>query len=512
MDLLFFSGGLAVGVAACYGLLRAVHSSLLRRQASLLQETEREIERMRREGEIRIKDEEIRSREKVAEQAERKRQEWLEQERSLSRKEASFDRKFEMIELKERHLEKQEQKIRERGEDLEGLIEERQTQIEEGKSELLRVAEMTRVEAREAALRHFEEEMEEEAAAQIQKAQERLEEDLEMRAQKTLAHAIQRMATSHSSESATSTVPLPNDDMKGRIIGREGRNIRSIEKTTGVDVIIDDTPGVVVISCFDNVRREIARRSLERLVEDGRIHPARIEEIVKETQKEVEDDIRKTARKVLHELDVPRVDARIQNCVGRLKYRSSYGQNQLEHAVEVSYLAGAIAGEMGLDPKLAKRCGLLHDIGKALDHEQEGGHPAIGAELARKCREAPEVVNSIAAHHGDVPFTSVYSVIAQVADAISAARPGARRDTMEQYIQRLEKLEEIATSFPGIEAAFAIQAGREIRVVVDSAVVDDGTALLRAREIARKIESELVYPGEVKVTIIRETRVTEYAR
>ncbi|MBI4882335.1 MAG: ribonuclease Y, partial [Planctomycetes bacterium] len=300
--------------------------------------------------------------------------------------------------------------------------------------------------------------------------------------------------------------------MKGRIIGREGRNIRAIEKNTGADLIIDDTPGVVVISCFDNVRREVARRSIERLVADGRIHPGRIEETVALAKREIEDDIRQTGRKVLHELDIARVDPRIQYCVGRLKYRSSYGQNQLKHAVEVAYLAAAIAAEMKLNPALGKRCGILHDIGKALDHELEGGHPAIGADLARRCGERPEVVNAVAAHHGGEACESVYAVVVQVADAISAARPGARRDTMDRYIQRLEKLEEIATSFPGVESAFAIQAGREVRVVVDAAKVDDATALVRAREIARRVESELIYPGEVKVTIIRETRVTEYAR
>jgi ribonucrease Y len=327
-----------------------------------------------------------------------------------------------------------------------------------------------------------------------------------------LAHSIQRLAVAHVNDAATASIVLPDDEMKGRLIGREGRNVRAIEQATGVDLIIDDTPGVVVVSSFDAVRREVARRSIERLVEDGRIHPSRIEEIVAATRKDLDDDIRQTARKVLHELDVPRVDARVQYCLGRLKFRTSYGQNQLEHAIEVGYLASAMAGELGLNPRLAMRCGLFHDIGKSLDHTLVGGHPAIGSDLLARMNERPEVVNSAASHHGDVPAESTYAVLAQVADSISAARPGARRDTLERYIERLEKLEQLAKEFPGVEQAFALQAGHELRVLVDASRVDDAHALLLARDIAKKVESDLAYPGEIKVTVLRETRVTEYAR
>jgi len=307
-------------------------------------------------------------------------------------------------------------------------------------------------------------------------------------------------------------VDIPNDDMKGRIIGREGRNIRAIEKVTGVDIIVDDTPGVIVVSCFDNVRREIARRSLEKLITDGRIHPSRIEELVAQTKKEIDDDIRETGKATLADLDIHNVNGRITRLLGRLKYRTSYGQNVLKHSMEVSHLAGSLAAELRISTKMAKRCGLLHDIGKALDHELEGGHPSIGADVARRCDERKEVVNSIASHHEDVPQETIFAVITQIADAISAARPGARRETMEKYIKRLKRLEEVASGFEGVTQSFAIQAGREVRVLVNSDKIGDNDSILICRKIAKKIEEELSYPGEVKVTLIRETRITEYAR
>ena len=332
------------------------------------------------------------------------------------------------------------------------------------------------------------------------------------KARRVISMAIQRIASEHVVESTVSVLDLPSDDMKGRIIGREGRNIRAFEQATGVDLIVDDTPGAVILSCFEPVRREIARLALERLVQDGRIHPARIEEVVAATTKEVNELIVEAGKQAAMDADVHGLHPKEIGLLGRLHFRTSYGQSVLKHSLEVAYLASHIAGELGLDAKLAKRCGLLHDIGKAVDHEVEGGHPQIGADLARRYGERDEVVNAIAAHHEDVPATSIYTTIVAAADAISASRPGARRETLEKYIKRLQRLEELATSFEGVENAYAIQAGREIRVIVDSAKVSDSDALRICRNIAHEIEKELSYPGEVKVTLIRETRVVEYAR
>ena len=307
-------------------------------------------------------------------------------------------------------------------------------------------------------------------------------------------------------------IEIPDDAMKGRVIGREGRNIRSFEKATGVSVIVDDTPGVITVSCFDSIRREIARRAMERLIADGRIHPTRIEEVVQQTRQEIEEIVQKEGKQACFDLNIVGVHPRLVTLLGRLHFRTSYGQNVLEHSREVAHLAGMIAGELGLDVKLARRCGLLHDIGKALDHEVEGGHPEIGASMAQRYDEPEEVVNAIASHHNDVPQRSIYAVITQAADAISGSRPGARGETLERYIKRLEKLETLAASFPGVKSANAIQAGREIRVIVNSQKVSDAKALKLCHDIAREIEAQLTYPGEIKVTLLRETRVVEYAR
>jgi len=323
--------------------------------------------------------------------------------------------------------------------------------------------------------------------------------------------AIQRLAADHTVESVVSTIDLPNDEMKGRIIGREGRNIRSFERATGVDVIVDDTPGVVVISGFDSVRREVAKVALEHLIVDGRIHPARIEEVVENTRKQIDEIIRESGKQAMMEADIHGLHPKELELLGRLKYRTSYGQNVLRHSLEVAHLMGALAGEMGLDPVLARRVGLLHDIGKAVDHETEGGHPEIGADLARRYGEDPLVVNAIEAHHEKVPAESVYAVLAMAADAVSASRPGARRETLENYIKRLERLETLAKGFPGVSKAYAIQAGREVRVIADADKLDDKSSAMLARDIAREIEKELTYPGEVRVTVIRETRITEVA-
>ena len=332
------------------------------------------------------------------------------------------------------------------------------------------------------------------------------------RGREILATCIQRMSSTYCRDITQSTIEIPNDEMKGRVIGREGRNIRAFEKATGVDVIVDDTPGVIIISCFDSIRREMARKSMDQLITDGRIHPARIEEIVQQVKRDMNDIIQEEGKKAVYDLNLPGVHPKMITLLGRLKFRSSYGQNVLEHVKECAHLAGMLASELGMDAVLAKRCALMHDVGKAVDHEIEGGHPEIGANIARRYDEPEEVVNSIASHHNDVPQETIYAVITQIADSISGSRPGARGETLERYIKKLENLEAVALSFPGIQTANAIQAGREIRVFVNSQKVNDKKAIKLCRDIAKEIESTLQYPGEIKITLLRETRVVEYAR
>jgi len=361
-------------------------------------------------------------------------------------------------------------------------------------------------------MRRLEEELVEERENYLQKNQQGVREEAERVARDIVITAIQRLGSTFTSESTVYAVDIPNDEMKGRIIGREGRNIRAFEKETGVDVVVDDTPGVVVISSFDPVKREVARVTLEKLIQDGRIHPARIEEMVRLVRKEVEQKILETGKQVCFDFGLHGVHPRLVELLGRLRYRTSYGQNALTHTYEACYIAGAIASELKLDRRLAVRCALFHDIGKAVSHESEGSHPQVGAELARRCGEPPEVINSILAHHEDAPYETPYAVLTQVADAISASRPGARRDSVDRYIKRLAQLEEIASAHPGVESCFAVQAGREVRVIVDSSRVDDQGAGLLAHDIARQIEEGMDHLGEVRVTLIRETRIVEYAR
>jgi ribonuclease Y len=366
--------------------------------------------------------------------------------------------------------------------------------------------------AREMLLRRLEDECKGECGALIQRMTEQAQEEAKEKSRNIILQAIQRYAADQTSDHTVSTVVIPSDDMKGRVIGREGRNIRSFEKTTGVDVIIDDTPGVVVVSCFDPVRREIARISLERLVQDGRIHPARIEEVVATTTKEMDEELMKIGKEAIQEANLPNIHRAVIPMLGRLSYRTSYGQNVLRHSMEVAYLSQTIADELGLDGNVARRCGLLHDIGKAMDHETEGGHPQIGMEFLKKFNESEAVLNATAGHHGDVPATTPYTPIIMAADAISASRPGARRESLERYVKRLQELEELAKGFEGVRMAYAIQAGREVRVIVDARTIDDKVSAKIGRDIAKKIESDLTYPGEIKVTVIREVRTVEYAR
>lgn len=504
--------GAGLGVAAAFLYQRVRGLPAAKREAEMLAAAERRADLRRREVEAELREEASVMRAAFDRKAERARVEGEEAERRLVRREELAERRSQELTVLAASLDEKGERARQLSEDAASRSGEARELSERLRATLTEVAGLTKEEARRRALESFEAEVRVEAAERLQSLIRATEEDAQRQAQKIVAHAVQRVGVRYAIEHTTTTVELATDDIKGRIIGREGRNIRSFEKEAGVDLIIDDTPCVVTISSFDAERREVARLALIRLIDDGRIQPSRIEEVVQEIRSELDENVRSTARRVLHELEVSRVDRRLEHCLGRLKYRTSYGQNQLEHAVEVAWIAAAIAGEMGLDPGLARRCGLFHDIGKSLDHEMQGGHPAIGADLLRRCNEAPEVVNSAAAHHGDQPFGSAYAVIAQVADAISAARPGARRDSMERYIRRLEELEATASGLEGVDSAFAVQAGRELRVLVDARRTDDAEAALLARRIAKKIESELAVAGEVKVTVIRETRVTEYVR
>src|SRR5439155_21408074 len=406
---------------------------------------------------------------------------------------------------KERVLENGQRKLSERRSELEKKTEEVEAVRQQQMAELHRIAELSREQAQALLLSRIEGELAEEIAHRLRKNEEHIRAGSEEKSREILATCIQRYAAEHTADTTVSTVDIPSDDMKGRIIGREGRNIRTFEKCTGVDVIVDDTPGVVIVSAFDNIRRETARLSLTKLIQDGRIHPSRIEEVVAETQKEMEKHILELGKQAVLEADVPIPHEKIVHLLGRLRFRTSYSQNVLQHSLEVAHLCGLMAGELGLNPQLARRCGLLHDVGKAADHEMEGGHPKIGAELAKRYGEtSKEVLHAIAGHHDDVTVEHIYTVLVAAADAISAARPGARRETLEKYVKRLEELEALAAGFPGVEHAFAIQAGRELRVIANAHTLSDNEATKTCREIAKAIEQQLNYPGEIKVTVVRE--------
>jgi ribonuclease Y len=479
----------------------------------LKEEAKKEAENIVSAARLEARGEVAKQREKLEQDLEKDRREIKETEKRIAKREESIEQKFELLDKKADQIEAREKEAVKQQQAAEALAKERQALVDEVRTKLSVVAEMSPEEAKRELLERLDGELTVEKADRIKRALEIVEQTADEKAKWTVSQAICRLASEHTGETTTSNVEIPSDEVKGRIIGREGRNIRHFEKVTGVDVIVDDTPGLVVVSCFDSTRREIARRTLEKLIQDGRIHPARIEELHELCTQEVDKEIIEAGKQIQFDADVHNIHPKAQRLLGRLKWRSSYGQNNYKHSVEVAHLCGMMAAELGLDVKLARRCGLMHDIGKSIDHEKEGGHPLVGKEFLISIGERPEVIEAAGGHH-DQPMHHKYPYVSLAAagDAISASRPGARRESMERYVQRLTALEAVAKSFDGVSEAFAMQAGRELRVLVNSKKVSDEEALLICRQMAEKIEDELTYPGEIRVTLMRETRVTEYAR
>jgi len=500
---------LVVGIAAGYLLRRSIAESKLgaaeEEARKLLDEAIKQAETKRKEVLVEAKDEVYRIRQEAERDNRERRRELDRMERRLIQKEESLDKKLDNIEQKDQVIREKETMVEKTQEDLKLILTQQLKEME-------RISGMSSEQARELLLHNVEQQIRAEAAALIREIEAEAKEEADKRAREIVTLAVQRCAADVAAETTVSVVSLPNDEMKGRIIGREGRNIRTFETLTGVDLIIDDTPEAVILSSFDPVRREIARVALEKLIIDGRIHPARIEEMVEKASKDIEQEIREVGEQAAFEVGVHGLHPEMIKLLGRLKYRTSYGQNVLKHSVEVAYLAGVMAAELEVDAVAARRAGLIHDIGKAVDHEVTGSHIEIGVELAKRYREKDEIQHAIAAHHGDIEPLSIEAVLIQAADAISAARPGARRETLETYIKRLEKLENVVTEFQGVERAYAIQAGREVRIMVKPEEIDDPSAINLSREIARKVEQELDYPGQIKVVVIRETRAVDFAK
>src|SRR6185436_8974019 len=515
--------GVAAGLAAALVFILLYTRSQRRSGSSILALARAEADRLRSEGQrdaestksdllLSAKMETLKLREALVREIQRRREEWERLERRGEERSRAQERKLEEIETRERNVGHRDEALTQREQALRSREGEADRLAQEQRAKLERIAGLTAEEARREILQRIEDEARGQAADLVREIKEQARRTADRDARRIISIAIQRLGAEHTAESTVAAVALPSDEMKGRIIGREGRNIRAFETATGVDVIIDDTPDTVIISCFDPIRREVARRSLEALITDGRIHPGRIEEVVLKIQQELDAQLIELGEQAAYDTGVHGLHPEIIKLVGRMRYRTSYGQNILEHSKEVAWLAGMMASELHLDVALAKRGALLHDIGKVLTHDNEGTHAELGVEVARKYRESGLVINCIAAHHDDVPHESAESVLVQAADAISGSRPGARREAFETYVKRLTKLEEIAASFPGVEKTNVIQAGREVRVIVVPDKIDDAKATLLAEEIARKIESELQYPGQIKVVVIRETRAVEFAR
>ena len=521
MDLLIFIGLVVVALAIIFAVF--FKKSVIDKQIEKLNDLEDEVEKAKlkakeileeaeknalskaKEIELKAKEKAYQIKEEVEKEARSIKNEIVQKEARILKKEEILDGKIEKIENKSAELEKINEELEEKRKEIEGLKVKQE-------EELARVSELSRAEAREILLNKVREDLTHEMALTIREYENKLDEEKEKISQKILSTAIGKAAADYVADATVSVINLPNDEMKGRIIGREGRNIRTIEALTGVDVIIDDTPEAVVLSCFDGVKREIARLTIEKLITDGRIHPGKIEEIVNKCKKDVEKEIIAAGEEALIELSITSMHPEIIKTLGRLKYRTSYGQNVLTHSIEVAKIASTLAAEIGADVELAKRGGLLHDIGKVLVNEIETSHAIVGGEFVRKFGEKPDVVNAVMAHHNEVEFETIEAILVQAADAVSASRPGARRETLTAYIKRLEGLEEIANSFDGVESSYAIQAGRELRIVINPDKIDDDEAVLMSREVAKKIQDTMQYPGQIKVTILRETRAVEYAK
>ena len=504
---------LVVGAAIAWLITTMVHKNVSDKKVGSAEERARVIiddalktaETRKKEILLEAKEESLKTKNELEKETKERRAELQKYERRVMSKEESLDKKLEAVEKRDQSISRKEEELNRKKQEVEALSAKRVQELE-------RISGLTSVQAKEYLLKTVEDEVKHETAVLVKEMEVRVKEEADKKARDCIVNAIQRCAADHVAEATISVVQLPNDEMKGRIIGREGRNIRTLETMTGVDLIIDDTPEAVVLSGFDPVRREVARIALEKLIIDGRIHPARIEEMVEKAQKEVETMIREEGESATLEAGVHGIHPELVRLLGKMKFRTSYGQNVLRHSIEVSLLCGLFASEIGLDVRAAKRAGLLHDIGKSIDHEMEGSHVQIGADLCRKYKESELIINAVEAHHGDVEPQSLIACIVQAADAISAARPGARRETLETYTNRLKQLEDITNEFKGVDKSFAIQAGREIRIMVVPEVINDTDMVLLARDISKKIEDELEYPGQIKVNVIRESRVTDYAK
>ncbi|AQT69735.1 Ribonuclease Y [Anaerohalosphaera lusitana] len=508
--------GLVAGGAVIFAALKLSQKAKLSNAEQELQlkidEANRQAESIVKAAKLDAAEEVIKKKEELTAEMNQVQAQLRDKDNRLTKREDTLDRETEQLRKQENQLKESEKELQRKESNLEAKNKELSSMLAQQKNQLLKISGMNVEEARDLLLKRLEDECEHEMSQLIERKVEEAQEDVEQKSREIISTAIQRYAAEQTCEVTVSMVDIPSDEMKGRVIGREGRNIRAFEKATGVDVIVDDTPGVIIVSGFNPLRREVARQSMAKLIQDGRIHPTRIEEVVEQTQKELNQKVLQLGKAAATEVDVRGLPNKLLAMLGSLNYRTSYGQNVLRHSVEVAFLAQVMAEELGLDGSIARRAGLLHDIGKAMDRETEGGHPAIGTNYLKRFNESSVILNAVEAHHGDIPANNPYTPLIAAADAVSASRPGARRETLERYIKRLEKLEEIGNSFQGVENCYAIQAGREVRVIVDSNKIIDDNAMKMARDIAKKIEDEMTYPGEIKVTLLREVRCVEYAR